>query len=139
MDSDKPWVTFVIPTYNRAALIGTAIQSVMNQDHPSWELIIVDDGSTDDTERVVQRFEDSRIKYIKTVNQERGVARNTGVSMARGRFVSFIDSDDYILEHTVTKAIHCLEQNPNWDIFHFGFEVRSENGRLWRKQILCLL
>lgn len=92
---DNPFFTVIIPTYNRAQLIRRPIESVLRQTFLSWELIIVDDGSTDDTEKVVRSFSDSRIRYIFQKNQERSAARNTGIQNSAGRYICFIDSDDY--------------------------------------------
>jgi len=133
MSSGNPAVSFVIPTYNRAEFVGSAIGSVLHQDTDNWELIVVDDGSTDHTESVVKSFVDHRIKYIKTENNERGVARNKGVELALGKFVSFIDSDDFITPDTVRKAVKVTEQHPDWLVFHFGFEIRDEFGGLLKE------
>jgi glycosyltransferase involved in cell wall biosynthesis len=92
---DKPFFTVVIPTYNRAELLPDAIQSVLDQSYKHFELLIVDDHSTDNTRVVVQSFADDRITYI--VNQRnKGVsgARNTGIFRAKGEWVAFLDSDD---------------------------------------------
>lgn len=125
-----PFVSFVIPTYNRAQFLSTAVESVLRQDVGDWELIIMDDGSTDSTEEIVSKFNDPRIVYVRTPNNERGVARNAGVDLAKGTFVSFIDSDDYILPHAVRRAMQVAHQHPDWSVFHFGFEIRDGEGGL---------
>lgn len=130
MMSSDPVVSFVMPTFNRAGYIGDAVQSVLDQDSGSWELLIIDDGSTDETGQVVHGFIDGRIRYFKTPNRERGAARNLGVSLAKGRLVSFIDSDDLIKKHSVSSAIDVMMKNPDWTVFHFGYEVRDINGGL---------
>lgn len=130
MISGDPVISFVMPTFNRAGYIGDAVKSVLDQDSGSWELLIIDDGSTDQTEQVVSCFPDERIRYFKTSNRERGAARNFGVSMARGLLVSFIDSDDLIEKHTVSSAIDVITKNPYWTVFHFGYVIRDINGGL---------
>ena len=94
---EQPFFTVIIPTYNRAELIRRPIESVIAQTFDSWELIIVDDGSTDNTEQVVKSYQDARIRYIFQQNLERSAARNTGIKNSRGRYICFLDSDDYYL------------------------------------------
>jgi glycosyltransferase involved in cell wall biosynthesis len=89
-----PYFSIVIPTYNRAHLIGKTIQSVIDQGFTDWELLVIDDGSADNTEEVVKWFNDIRIKYVWQKNQERSVARNNGVELAAGEYICFLDSDD---------------------------------------------
>jgi len=130
MPSDKPFVSFVIPTYNRAHLLPGAIDSVINQESDSWELVIVDDDSSDDTSDVVNVYADSRIKYVRIKKGERGKARNTGVLHAAGRYISFLDSDDTVTVDAVTRALHISSMHPEWVIFHFDYEVRDLYGGL---------
>lgn len=87
-------ISIIIPTYNRAERLKDAIESVRTQTYVNWELIIVDDGSTDNTEGVVRSFDDRRIYYIKQDNRGVSAARNTGISKARGKLIAFLDSDD---------------------------------------------
>lgn len=91
--------SIVIPTYNRALFVGRTIQSVMNQSFENWELIVVDDGSTDDTKRVVSTFNDKRIRYQYQENAERSAARNRGITMAKGQWICFLDSDDEFMNN----------------------------------------
>jgi glycosyltransferase involved in cell wall biosynthesis len=92
---DSPIVSVIIPTYNRALLIGRAIQSVLDQSCADFELLVVDDASTDDTEQVVSGYEDSRIRYVRhEQNMGGGAARNSGIDLACGEYVAFLDSDD---------------------------------------------
>jgi len=86
-------VTVVIPTYNRAAYLGEAIESVLNQRYRQFEVIVVDDGSMDDTPAVAARYAGA-IQYVWQPNSERGAARNHGLRLARGEFIAFLDSDD---------------------------------------------
>ncbi|GIV33592.1 MAG: hypothetical protein KatS3mg031_1127 [Chitinophagales bacterium] len=92
-----PFFSVIIPSYNRASLLPVPLKSVLKQTYHSWELIIVDDGSTDNTRQVVESFNDSRIRYFYQTNQERSAARNYGIRQARGQYICFLDSDDYYL------------------------------------------
>lgn len=109
----NPTVSAVIPTYNRAHLVGRAIQSVLNQTYQDFEIIVVDDGSTDNTEEVVKSFNDPRIRYIRH-DQNRGgsAARNTGIKMARGEYIAFQDSDDEWLPEKLEKQMRVFENAP---------------------------
>lgn len=89
-----PLISVIIPTYNRAHLISRAIESVRRQSFQRWELIIVDDGSTDDTEDAVKPFLSSKIHYLKIKNSGAAEARNRGALLASGAFLTFLDSDD---------------------------------------------
>lgn len=86
--------SIILPTYNRANLLPRAIESVLGQTYDHWELIIVDDGSTDNTKEVVEGYRDDRIKYIYQENQERSAARNHGIEESKGEWICFLDSDD---------------------------------------------
>lgn len=103
--------SIVVPTYNRAAFLSKAIDSVLAQTYTDWELIIVDDGSSDNTREVVSQYTDERITYIYQQNAERSSARNNGIAYAKGDYVCFLDSDNamlpnrlQLLSETITKA-----------------------------------
>lgn len=88
-------VSVILPTFNRATLVADAVQSVLQQTMPSIELIVVDDGSTDNTQDVLVPFlEDARVRYVKQNNAGVASARNAGLALAKGDFVAFVDSDD---------------------------------------------
>jgi len=90
-----PTISVIIPTYNRAHVLGRSVQSVLNQTFQDFELIIVDDGSTDNTESLVNRFRSKKIKYIRhQVNQGVSVAPNTGVRLAKGDYIAILDDDE---------------------------------------------
>jgi len=91
----SPFFSIILPTYNRANFISKAIESCINQTFIDWELIIVDDGSTDDTQSKVSMFKDSRIYYHFQKNQERSVARNNGFNYSKGNYICYLDSDDW--------------------------------------------
>lgn len=97
MQQLSPLFSIIIPTYNRAHLLPIAIQSVLDQTVTDWELIVVDDGSTDETKAVVQSFAHEQIKYIYQENGKISKARNKGIQHAQGLYLCFLDDDDYFL------------------------------------------
>ena len=108
-------ISVIIPTYNRAHLIKRSAQSVLNQTYKNLELIIVDDGSTDNTKEVIDSLNDERIVYVKQENHGVSSARNTGINVANGKYIAFQDSDDIWHSDKLEKQINTLKQN-NADI-----------------------
>lgn len=107
-----PAISVIIPTFNRGHLIGASIASVLAQTYTNFELIVVDDGSTDATEQQVLGFADPRVIYIKQENRGRSHARNCALVLARGRYIAFLDSDDLYLPDKLALQIAYLENNP---------------------------
>lgn len=106
-----PRVSVVIPTYNHAAFIGTALSSVRAQSFADWEVLVINNHSTDDTVRIIDEFRDARIRRIDFANRGViGASRNTGIREARGEFVAFLDSDDQWLPDKLTRSLARLEQ-----------------------------
>lgn len=124
-----PVFSIVVPTYNRAERISAAIDSVLNQTFPDFELIIVDDGSTDNTKETVHRYEDPRIVYLYQENKERSAARNNGIRKARGQFVCFLDSDDiYLPNHLSVLHSYILQQKDTKAMFCTGLLRMNKDG-----------
>lgn len=124
--------SIVIPTYNREKFIVKTIQSVLSQTYTNFELIIVDDGSTDNTEKFVRNIKDKRIKFFKKENEERGAARNYGTNKAKGDYITFLDSDDLLYSKYLEEAKYFIKKNNSINIFHQLFEVRSKDNKLIR-------
>jgi glycosyltransferase involved in cell wall biosynthesis len=123
----NPFFTIVIPTYNRAHLISKAIDSVITQTFENWELIIVDDGSTDNTKELILGYQkkDLRIKYIYQENAERSAARNNGIENAKGEFICFLDSDDYFLPNYL---LNLRKHSSNHEtIYYVGLVLGKES------------
>jgi glycosyltransferase involved in cell wall biosynthesis len=113
-----PAVTIILPTYNRAAFLAQAFESIRTQALTDWELVVVDDGSTDETRELVEQFRATTahpVRYIHQENQGAYGARNTGLDAARGRYVAFFDSDDVWLPHHLADCVAALERNPDVD------------------------
>jgi len=111
-----PKVSVVIPTWNRAAIIDAAIASVLDQTFSDFELLVVDDGSTDKTEQVVAAFTDARVKYIRRTNGGVSAARNTGIERAAGEYIAFLDSDDLFLPQRLAVQMAVLASDPEVDL-----------------------
>ena len=123
-----PKVSVIMPTYNRKKTLKKAVLSVLNQTEKDIELIIVDDGSTDGTESLVNEFDDNRIKYFKRDNHGIGVSRNFGIENANGEFLTFVDSDDYIDENFV-KKMHQKAKEDKLDIVVCNYINVYTNGK----------
>lgn len=121
-------VSVIIPAYNQAHFIGRAIQSVLDQTYQDFEIIVVDDGSTDNTAEVVHGFEDSRIRYLFQENQGLSAARNKGLRLAQGEFISFLDSDDEFLPHKLELLLEDLSNKPHVGMTSGQAVPIDENG-----------
>jgi glycosyltransferase involved in cell wall biosynthesis len=110
--SAAPEVSIILPTYNRADTIGRAVQSVLAQTFEDWELVVVDDGSSDGTQEVLAGI-DPRIRVLRQANAGVGAARNTGLAAARGRLLTFLDSDDGWLPHFLELTTSFLHWAPD--------------------------
>jgi len=117
-----PFFSIIIPTYNRADMILSAIDSVLKQEFEDWELIIVDDGSTDHTKLTVSGIVDNRVKYFWKENGERGAARNYGVKHSKGDYVFFLDSDDLLYPKHLHHAWIQLKRLKQPEFFHSRYE-----------------
>jgi len=107
-----PLISVVIPTYNRAAEICAAVDSILQQTYPNVEAIVIDDGSTDDTQARLKRYRE-RVRVIHQANAGPSAAMNRGIPAARGEFVSFLGSDDLLLPHFAERCISLLHQTGN--------------------------
>ena len=105
-------VTVIIPTYNRAQKLLRAVKSVLNQDFRDFELIIVDDGSTDKTVQILGPYMD-KLRYVFQPNKGPSAARNRGVRESRGQYLAFLDSDDYWLPKKLQRQVEFFKQNPS--------------------------
>lgn len=122
--------SIIIPTYNRADFIAKTIQSALNQTYTYFEIIVVDDGSTDNTQKIVEVIEDKRIHYYKKENAERGAARNFGIKKAKGNYVTFLDSDDILYPNYLTEAYRFIEKNLNPVFFFQSYDIINQKGEI---------
>ncbi len=119
--------SIIIPTYNRANFIKSTVYSILMQTYANFEIIIVDDGSTDNTREVIEEIKDHRIHYYLKANEERAIARNFGTSKAKGDYITFLDSDDFLMPNMLNEALkECRKTGqPEW--FHIRYKITDEN------------
>jgi len=125
-----PFFSIILPTYNRAYILTETIGKVICQDFKNWELLVIDDGSKDNTKEVVESIIDDRITYIYQENKERSVARNSGINQAKGEYVCFLDSDDIILENHLQVLYDFIIGNAIKDALLFTSYLVKEEGVL---------
>jgi glycosyltransferase involved in cell wall biosynthesis len=124
----EPLVSIVIPCYNQGRFLGEAIDSALTQTHPSVEVIVVNDGSTDDTRSVACAR--AEVRHIEQPNQGAPIARNTGLAESRGEYVIFLDADDRLLPHAVALGIRWLAAHPDWSFVTGHVRLMAEDGTL---------
>lgn len=110
---DPGKISVIIPTYNREISLERAIDSVLEQTYRNFELIVIDDGSTDNTVSIIRKFR-KRIRYYSRLHGGVSSARNLGLEKSEGTWVAFLDSDDYWLPRKLERQMQCLTENPRW-------------------------
>lgn len=126
-----PKVSVVIPTYNCGRFISQSVESVLNQTFKDCEVIVVDDGSTDDTLQRLERHID-KIRYIYQTNQERSVARNTGIAASQGQYIAFLDADDWWHPQKLEAQLEIFNQNSQLGLVYSWVRQVGPNGELLR-------
>lgn len=126
-----PFFSIIIPTYNRATFLERAIKSVLFQEYIDWELLIIDDASTDNTAEIVASIKDERIRYCKNEkNLERSASRNKGIDLSRGEFICFLDSDDAYRKNHLSSFYAFIEINKDFiGILYSGFQRNYSDGQ----------
>ncbi|MFK7943545.1 MAG: glycosyltransferase family A protein, partial [Paracoccaceae bacterium] len=135
MAHEIPDVTIVVTTYNHAHFLAAALESIKAQTVPLKEIIVVDDGSSDDPAKVVERF--SGVKLLKQNNQGLSAARNTGLRAAHGSFVGFLDADDRLLATMVEVNLRQFEHNPGCAFVYGAYQLVDAKGNVTAKPPLC--
>jgi glycosyltransferase involved in cell wall biosynthesis len=132
-----PLFSIITPCYNRAAQISEAIQSVLRQRYTDWELLVIDDGSTDNSAEVIKNFDDPRVRYLYQENSERSAARNYGILNAKGMYICFLDSDDIYYDNHLSELSSAIEKNKYPQaFFHTQTVILESGGKESRKEIL---
>ena len=127
-----PFFSVVIPVYNRAALLWRALGSVRAQTFQDFEIVVVDDGSTDNPDAVVKAFADPRIRLLRQDNAGGGAARNRGIDEAKGDFIAFLDSDDVFLPHHLA-SMHAVLEGTSSKVAYARVQVDRGKGRIFLK------
>ena len=131
----RPLVSVIIPTYNHARYLGRALQSVVDQTYVNWEVIVIDNHSTDNTDELVASFSDPRITYLKIHNN--GIiarSRNKGINIAKGEWIAFLDSDDWWAVEKLKILFDSISENV--DLIYHDLEVVNDHPRFFsRKKI----
>ena len=134
MMQEDIFFSVVVPTYNRAHLVGKTIDSILAQDYGKFEVSVVDDGSTDDTEKVLANYHNNyRVRYFRNENAERGAARNFGISKAKGEYIFFIDSDDLMLKNHLTLLNKCIKDQSAPDFIAAGYSLVNPDGSFYSR------
>lgn len=133
-------VSVIVPTFNRRATVAEAIRSVLASSHDAVEVIVIDDGSIDDTWRVVSEVADPRVRYVRTRNRGMSAARNLGLSLVRGEFIAFLDSDDAWRPWKLAAQLALFARHPEvgliWtDAAAFDLEGRIQSARHLRQYL----
>jgi glycosyltransferase involved in cell wall biosynthesis len=124
----KPLVSVIIPAYNAAKYIKQTIDSVLSQKLTNYEIIVIDDGSTDQTSQIIASY-DHDIIYVFQENRGQGAARNAGLQLARGDLISFLDADDLWCPDALLLLVQMLAKRPNIDVVYCWWEYVDEHGR----------
>ncbi len=127
--NSQPFFSVIIPTFDRRSFLEKAVNSVLSQDFQRYELIIIDDGSTDSTEELIENYTDERIIYKKIPHSGVSAARNKGLALSKGDFIAFLDSDDWWKNNKLSMTAEHIELYPEIKIFHTE-EVWFKNGNL---------
>ena len=130
-------LSIIIPNYNNAKLLNRCLDSILHAKTQAIEVIVIDDGSTDDSIKCLQNYEDERLKYYRQENQGVSAARNKGLSYVSGIYVTFCDADDFYLENAIDDLVSIMErEKEDLDILAFNVfqeQLEKEGRRVCRK------
>lgn len=126
---NTPLISIIIPTYNRSFLLDRAIKSIINQTYQNWEIIIIDNNSTDDTDLVLEKYKEEKI-VVKKINNEGIIAksRNLGIKFAKGKYIAFLDSDDWWENKKIQVCMQMFE-NSNIDLIYHNCFISGKNKK----------
>ncbi|HMG83781.1 MAG TPA: glycosyltransferase [Ferruginibacter sp.] len=130
MNHDPVFFSIIIPTYNRAEFIGKTIESIRSQQYAGYEIIVIDDGSTDNTEEIIKKYAAPNFTYVKRQNEERSAARNFGTTLAKGQYINWFDSDDIMFSNHLAEANKMIEKYNAPEIFALPFQIQKITGKI---------
>ena len=122
-------ISVIIPLYNKEDYISTSIKSIFKQSYNDYEIIVVNDGSTDKSVDIVKAFNDERIRIINQKNAGVAAARNKGIEEAKGEYIAFLDADDEWKEDYLATQMELAEKYPQCDVFATNYEFCDANGK----------
>lgn len=125
-----PQISVIIPLYNKEQYIEATIRSVLSQDYKDYEIVIIDDGSTDKSCQVVNSIKDDRIRLISQENHGVSASRNNGVMNSNGKYIFFLDADDALIDHALSNLYNSAVNNQDADIIVSGFNYRNNDGEI---------
>jgi glycosyltransferase involved in cell wall biosynthesis len=128
----KPRVSVIIPVYQGDRFLAEAVESVLNQNFTNYEIIVIDDGSTDNSHAVLQPYYNS-IHYVFQENQGVAAARNRGIQIAKGELIAFLDQDDFWLSDKLASQVAYFESQPNLGMVNSGWQIVNQQGDLLGK------
>lgn len=130
-------VSIIIPAYNGDRYLAAAIDSILAQTYQNYEIIIVDDGSTDTTPQIARQYGDRlgstephRLRYFSQINQGVAASRNLGLTKAKGEYIAFLDQDDVFLDDKLSAQVSLLEQDAHLGIVNSGWQITDEQGNI---------
>lgn len=139
MKAEKGLVSIIIPAFNQGHYLREAVQSCLSQTYPFFEILIIDDGSTDNTAEVAKSFSDSRVKYIFQENRGLPAARNTGIRNSQGEYLTFLDSDDCFLSRKLELLLDKMKQNPSLGFVAGRAILIDQNGDIIPREFETIL
>ena len=125
MNERQPLVSIITPAYNAEKYIKETIESVLGQTYKNWELIIVNDGSTDSTEEIIKSFDDSRVVLLSQKNSGVSSARNLGMQSSKGKYITFLDADDVLPPESLKVRVDYLESHPDVDLIDGNISIKD--------------
>ncbi len=125
IESKKYTVSIIVTTYNRKKILSRALESILKQSYKNYEVIIVDDGSTDESEKIIFSYlkKYTNFKYIRHSNRKNPLSVNSGLSLSTGQYITLLDSDDEYKKHHLSSRVDFMKKNPNIDFLHSPAEL----------------